>query len=245
MPSIGLGTYNLRDAKCVEIVQKALTLGYRHIDTAGMYGNELEIGKAIELSSVSRNDVFITTKVWPHNFQAPHFVNAVEQSLKYLKTDYLDLVLLHWPRDEIPLEETLGALEKVIKAGKVRHGGVSNFSVTQLDEAVRIAPTAVRCNQVKCHLGALPFGVIQRARELGVAVTAYSPLGQGAVHADERLNQLAEKYQCTSSQVALRWLSQQGIAVIPKTANAHRLQENFLSDHLNLSDDDLAQLGRL
>ena len=245
MPSIGLGTYPLKGKKCFDTVKTALEVGYRHIDTAEMYGNESAIGDAIAASGVPRDEIFITSKVWPHNFQAPYFVASVDKSLRALNIECLDLVLLHWPRDEVPLEEPLSALQKVIKMGKVRYGGVSNFSASQMQNAIDIAGSAIACNQIKCHLGMAPSAVLALARRYDIAVTAYSPLGQGSVHADSRLNDIAEKYGCTSSQVALRWMTQQGLAVIPKASSRARLEENLAANTLQLQKDDLQLLGVL
>lgn len=245
MPSIGLGTYPLKGKQCFDTVKMALEVGYRHIDTAEMYANESAIGDAIAASGVSRDEIFITSKVWPHNYQAHHFVASVDKSLRALNIECLDLVLLHWPRDEVPMEEPLSALQKVIKMGKVRFGGISNFSAAQMQKAIDIAGSAISCNQIKCHLGMAPAGVVALAQARSIAVTAYSPLGQGAVHADSRLNDLAEKYGCTSSQIALRWMTQQGLAVIPKSSSRSRLEENLAANDIHLQAEDVDLLGRL
>ena len=245
MPLMGLGTYQLRASRCVEAVCQALELGYRHIDTAEMYSNEAEIGEAISTSGVAREKLFITTKVWPHNFHAKEFLSSAEDSLRRLKLDYVDLLLLHWPRDEVPLGEPLEALASLIESGKVRHGGISNFSVAQMAKAKRIAPGAVRVNQVKCHFGYVPFDVVAAATSTGIAITAYSPLAHGAVRKEKQLIQLGQKYGVTPSQIALRWLTQQGIAVIPKASTKERLIENLASRDITLHDDDIERLGRI
>jgi len=245
MPVVGLGTYQLRGNECVDVVQTALAMGYRHIDTAETYSNEAEVGQALASSGVSRESVFVTTKVWPHNFHRKDFLASAEESLRRLRTDYIDLLLLHWPNEEVPLEEPLGALEKLIADGKVRHGGVSNFSGDQMKNSLRIAGPAISCNQVKCHLGTVPADVIRYATDNSIVVTAYSPLARGAVAKQKHLRELSEKYGKSASQIALRWLSQQGVAVIPKTARRERLEENLASSQFSLDAEDVDLLGRL
>jgi len=181
MPVVGLGTYQLLGHECVDVVQSALAVGYRHIDTAKTYGNEAQVGQALASSGVPRDSVFVTTKVWPHNFHESDFLRSAEESLRKLRTDYVDLLLLHWPYEEVRLEEPLGALEKLISDGKVRHGGVSNFSVGLMKSSLRIAGPAISCNQVKCHLGAVPTDVIRYATDNSIVVTAYSPLAKGTI----------------------------------------------------------------
>jgi len=245
MPMTGIGTYQLRGGQCVSTVRDALALGYRHIDTARMYGNEAEVGEAVAASGVARSEIFLTTKIWTSDFRAKDFVAATERSLEALRMDYVDLLLLHWPQSSVPLEETLGALQQVIANGWVRRGGVSNFSVALMERALAIAGDAVCCNQVPCHVGAAPAPLIAAARRHGVHVTAYSPLAQGALGRNGELAKIGARYDATPAQVALRWLTQQGIAVIPKASSQARLAENLAAQQLTLSDSDLALLGRL
>ena len=245
MPLTGIGTYQLRGSTCASTVRTALELGYRHIDTAQMYGNEAEVGQAIVASGVPRADIFVTTKVWTSDFRAADFISATERSLAALKTGYVDLLLLHWPQHAVPLEETLGALQQVLARGWARRGGVSNFSIAQMERALAIAGTAVSCNQVACHVGAAPAPLIAAARTRGVAITAYSPLAQGALRRDRLLTELGARYGMTAAQVALRWLTQQGIAVIPKASSRARLAENLAAQQFTLGDADINRLGRL
>ncbi|WP_375327198.1 aldo/keto reductase [Candidatus Tisiphia endosymbiont of Nemotelus uliginosus] len=245
MPSIGLGTYGLRGQEGINVIRKALDVGYRHIDTAEFYENEAEVGQALSTSSVARKEIFITTKVWPNHFQRKDFLTSEENSLRRLKTGYIDLLLLHWPNDEVPLGQPLGALEKLIADGKVRNGGVSNFSVTQMKEARHLVSTVVSGNQVECHLGLVPKDIIHYATEHSIAITAYSPLDKGAITTQQDLRELAKKYDKTEAQIALRWLTQQGIAVIPKTKTYKRLEENLESEQFLLNDEDIDLLGRL
>lgn len=239
LPPIGLGTYELNGSRCIKTVATALELGYRHIDTAQMYRNERQVGAAIAKSGVDRADIFLTTKIWPSNFRRREFIDATERSLEDLKIDYIDLLLLHWPQYDVPLAETLGALQEVIAKGWVRHGGISNFSVTMMEEAVRLAGTDVACNQVPGRVGALPSDVIRAAKGMGVAVTAYSPLGRGALHSNRQLADIGKRYGVTAAQVALRWLTQQGIAAIPKASSEQRLRENLAALEFTLDEADL------
>lgn len=239
LPAIGLGTYELTGSGCVQTVAKALELGYRHIDTAQMYGNERQVGIAIAKSGVDRADIFLTTKIWPSNFRRRDFIDAAERSLHELQVDYVDLLLLHWPQYDVPLAETLGALHEVIAKGWVRNGGVSNFSVTQMEDAVRLAGADVVCNQVSCRVGALPSDVIEAAGEMDVLVTGYSPLGRGGLSNDRQLVEIGKRYGMTAAQVALRWLTQQGIAVIPKARSEHRLRENLAALDFTLKEADV------
>ncbi len=243
MPTLGLGTWRMNGRKCISTVSTAIDLGYRHIDTAEMYGNELEVGKAIKVSGIDRDQLFITTKVWPHNFQPKDFIKAFDISLRKLDTDYVDLLLLHWPNDLVPVKETLGQLAKLIDSGKVRAGGVSNFSVGQMEEALDYLDSGIVCNQVRCHHGSVPRDVINFARLHNLAITAYSPLRNGAVSEVKILRDMADKYNKTPAQIALRWLIQQGLVAIPKASSFERLQENLCVTEFSLSQEDIELLG--
>ena len=149
VPSLGLGTYRLTGDACARAVERALAMGYRHVDTAQMYGNEAEVGRGIEASGLDRGDVFLTTKVWPSDFAHDRVKSRTRESLKKLRTDYVDLLLMHWPGDGVPLDETLGAMRELQEEGSVLHVGVSNFTPSLLEEAIEYAE--VFCNQVQYH----------------------------------------------------------------------------------------------
>ncbi|WP_369790412.1 aldo/keto reductase [Rouxiella sp. WC2420] len=243
MPTLGLGTWRMNGRKCISTVSTAIDLGYRHIDTAEMYGNELEIGKAIKVAGIDRRELFITTKIWPHNFQSKDFIKAFEISLRKLDTDYVDLLLLHWPNDLIPVEETLSAMANLIDSGKVRAGGVSNFSVSQMEDALDFLDSGIVCNQVRCHYGSVPRDIINYAHLHNLVITAYSPLKNGGISEIKILRDMADKYNKTPAQIALRWLIQQGVVVIPKASSFDRLNENLIVTEFSISQEDIEILG--
>lgn len=243
IPLMGLGTWKLNGQNAASTVQTALDLGYRHIDTAAMYGNEREVGNAISSSLVDREHIFITSKVWPNNFHKKDFIRSVEKSLRSLSTDYLDLILLHWKNESIPLHEPLDALGELIAQGKVLAGGVSNFDENDLHDALDYAPEVISVNQIKMAYPLIPSPVINYAKQHSVITTAYSPLNSGTLRSDTVVLRLSEKYDCTPAQITLRWLTQQNIVAIPKSASFERLNENLNSLNFTLSDADISELG--
>jgi 2,5-diketo-D-gluconate reductase B len=246
MPALGLGTWQLRGQACEAAVRTALDLGYRHIDTAEMYANEAEVGRGLAASGVPRERVFITTKVWPDHFRAAALKKAAADSLARLRTDYVDLLLLHWPSREVPLEETVPALVEVAEREQARAIGVSNFSVQQLQHAARLSRLPIANNQVELHVLHPQRALLEHARAHGVTVTAYSPLAKGRLADHPALTRIGAGYGKTAAQVALRWLVQQGdVAVIPKATRAPNLRANAQIFDFTLSPDDLRQLAAL
>jgi diketogulonate reductase-like aldo/keto reductase len=226
IPLLGLGTRDLRGRTCARMVEAALRLGYRHIDTAEMYDNEREVGEGLHASGIKRGEVFVTTKVWPSHF-APHDLErAARDSLKRLRLREVDLLLLHWPNPQIPLADTLGALCKVKRDGLARHIGVSNFTVKLVEEAVRLASEPLMCNQIECHPFLDQSKVIAACRKHDMAVVAYSPIARGSAHNDKVLARIGGAHGKTAAQVCLRYLVQQDIVVIPRTSKEKRLAEN-------------------
>ncbi|MGH3147339.1 MAG: aldo/keto reductase, partial [Rubrobacter sp.] len=207
VPSLGLGTYRLKGEACVRAVERALSMGYRHVDTAQMYGNEAEVGRGIEASGVDRGEVFLTTKVWPDDFARERVIRKTRESLGKLRTDRIDLLLMHWPGRGIPLEETLGAMRELQEEGSVSRIGVSNFSPSLVEEASRHAE--VFCNQVEYHPYRDQDELLGQARETDYLLTAYSPLSRGGVGGDATLGEIGEAHGKTAAQVTLRWLVQQ------------------------------------
>ena len=184
IPLLGLGTWDLRGRVCARIVEQALRLGYRHVDTAEMYDNEREVGEGLRASGVKRNDVFVTTKIWPSPFAPLELERAASECLGRLRLSEVELLLLHWPNPQIPLAETLGALCKVKRDGLARHIGVSNFTVTLMDEALRLSSEPLVCNQFECHPFLDQSKLIAACRRHAMAVVAYSPIAKGSVRDD-------------------------------------------------------------
>lgn len=245
IPLIGLGTWDLRGRTCVRMVEQALRLGYRHVDTAEMYGNESEVGEGLRASGVKRAEVFVTTKVWPSNFAPRDLEKSAKQSLAKLRLSEVDLLLLHWPNPNIPLADTLGALCKVKQAGLARHIGVSNFTVALIEEAVRLSSEPLVCNQIEVHPFLDQSKVLAACRAHAMAVVAYSPIARGGAKNDRVLARIGKLYGKTAAQVCLRFLVQQEIVVIPRTGRVERLMENFSIFDFELSPDEMTEITGL
>ncbi|HSV22087.1 MAG TPA: aldo/keto reductase [Xanthobacteraceae bacterium] len=227
IPVIGLGTWDLRGRACARVVEQALRLGYRHVDTAEMYGNEREVGEGLRASGVRRNDVFITTKVWQDHLAPAEFERATKESLAKLRLSEVDLLLIHWPSPRIPLAETMGALCRMKQAGFARHIGISNFTVPLIEEAMRLATEPLVTNQIEWHPYLDQSKVVAACRRQGLAVTAYSPIARGRAGGDAQLRLIGMHHRRTAAQVSLRFLVQEGAVVIPRTAKRERLEENM------------------
>ena len=242
IPGIGLGTYDLREAAGTRIIEQALRLGYRHVDTAQIYNNESEVGEGLRGSRVKRNDVFITTKVWVTNYAPKDFDRSVKESLSKLRLSEVDLLLLHFPPKDIPLQDTLGSLAKAKKAGMARHIGLSNFTVALIEEAVRHCSEPLVCNQVEYHPYLNQNKVIEACARHGLALIAYTPIARGNVKKDEVLAEIGRKYGKTAAQICLRWLVQQNAIPIPRTSKIERLSENLDVFDFELSDEEMQVL---
>jgi 2,5-diketo-D-gluconate reductase B len=245
IPLLGLGTWDLRGRTCARMVEQALRLGYRHIDTAEMYNNEREVGEGLHASGVKRGDVFVTTKIWPEHFAPRDLERAARDCLTRLRLREVDLLLLHWPNPQIPLSETLGALCKVKGDGLTRHIGVSNFTVKLIEEAVRLASEPLVCNQIECHPFLDQSKVIAACRKQDMAVVAYSPIARGSARNDKVLTRIGANHRKTATQVCLRFLVQQDIVVIPRTSKEQRLTENAAIFDFSLSAAEMAEIARL
>jgi 2,5-diketo-D-gluconate reductase B len=225
IPTLGLGTWELRGRTCARLVEQALKLGYRHIDTAQVYENEREVGEGLRASGIRRDDVFVTTKVWTNHFAPNDLERSVKDSLAKLHLSEVDLLLLHRPNPRVPLKETLGALAHARQLGMTRHIGVSNFTVALIEEAAAACPAPLVCDQVEYH----PYLDQTRVREAclgqGMAMVAYSPVAKGRVKNDETLARVGRGYGKTAAQVCLRWLLQQSVCAIPRTSRIERLSE--------------------
>lgn len=244
MPALGLGTWELRGDDCTRAVEHALALGYRHLDTAQGYANEAEVGAGMRRSGVPRDDVFLTTKVRPRFFRHDDLLESTEASLVALGVDDVDLLLLHWPNPEVPLEETLGALHEARERGLARHVGVSNFAPSLLRRSLAAGPTLT--DQVEYH----PFLAQERLLALAEAhdllITAYSPVARGRVFDDPTLRAIGERHGKGPAQVTLRWLLQQPrVVAIPKAASPEHQASNLDVFDFELDDEEMRRISAL
>src|SRR6516165_3897778 len=245
IPSIGLGTWELRGRTCARIVEQALRLGYRHIDTAQVYENEREVGDGLRASGVRREEVFVTTKVWTSHFAPNELQRSAKESLVKLRMPEVDLLLLHWPNRQIPLAETLGALARAKQIGLTRHIGVSNFTVALIAEAVAACPEPLVCDQVEYHPYLDQTKVKLACANHRMALVAYSPIAKGAIRKDETLKRIGLWHRKSPAQVSLRWLVQQNISAIPRTSRIERLSENINIFDFELSEQEMAEISAL
>lgn len=244
MPKLGLGTWRMKGAECTEAVQRALGLGYRHIDTAEMYGNEEAVGEALANAGVPRDQVHVTSKVWYENLDADAMQRAVDASLARLRTDYLDLYLIHWPSPEMDLPDAVQNLMRVKEQGKARAIGVSNFPVALLRRAIEEVGAPIACNQFEYHVLLGQSSLVQYCRSYDVAVAACAPLAQGRLAEHEELQAIARKHSATPAQVALKWLlDQSGVAAIPKANRPETQQANLDALRIELDDTDRAAIA--
>lgn len=243
MPVVGLGTWELTGAPCERAVKEGIQLGYRHIDTAEMYGNEAEIGKAIR--GIERERLFITSKVRSASLDTYDVIRACNQSLDRLATDYLDLYLVHWPNDAIPLDRTMEGMQRLLADGKIKSVGVSNFDVGRLERAMDASDVPICNDQVEYH-PLRPRDEIPRfCRDHGVALTAYCPLARGKVLRDETLQRIGRRHGKSPAQVSLLWLLKKGAVVIPKASSIEHLKSNAELDGWDLSSEDMESIDTL
>ena len=245
IPSIGLGTWELRGRKCRRVVRKALEVGYRHIDTAAMYENESEVGSGIVDSGVDRKEVFLTTKINTIEVNNEGIVDAFHKSLSDLKTDYVDLLLIHWPTFSTSLGDMLEIMYGIKESQKARAIGVSNFNSTLLNECARLGFEDIYCNQVEYHPFLSQEILLKKMNEMDVIPVAYCPICRGDVAKDRVIIELSEKYNKTPAQVTLRWVVQQQSVAIPKSAKKRRLKENIDIYDFEIDDQDMTRIHSL
>lgn len=241
IPILGLGTWKLTGESCARIVERALAIGYRHIDTAEVYLNHTDI--APTLRAIPREQLYITSKV-PGDCRASDIATTCDEILKELEIEYLDMLLMHWPVRAIPFEETLPEFAKLKAAGKVRSIGVSNFTIRHLKDALACG-VSIATNQVEFHPYLYQKELLDFCRQNHIVVTAYSPLARGLLADDLLLNEIGRHHRKTASQVALRWLIQKGMVVIPKTTHEERLVENADVFDFQLSEEEMARIDGL
>ena len=245
IPAVGLGTWQLNGEVARRMVGYALDVGYRHVDTAQMYGNEAEVGAAIAGSSVPRGEIWLTTKIWPDNFRAHALLRAAEQSVRTLRTEP-DLLLLHWPSPSVPLKETMGALNQAKRRGLTKHIGISNFTVALIREALALTEEPLVVNQVEYHPFLDQNAALREVRANGMALTAYSPLAKGRVFSDRTIARIGERHGKNPGQVALRWLIQQdGVAAIPRSSREANAKANLEIFDFELSLAEMAEISAL
>ncbi|HYC13346.1 MAG TPA: aldo/keto reductase [Stellaceae bacterium] len=246
VPALGFGTWTLAGDACRLMVETALEVGYRHVDTAQVYENEADVGHAIARTRVPRGDIFLTTKIWRESLRAGQVASSFAQSLERLQTDYVDLLLIHWPHAEIPVRETLDAMQRLKSEGKIKAIGISNFTVRQMQEAVAHLGREIVCNQIEYHLLLSQRPVLDYARAHSIAAVAYCPLARGRLMQIPAVLHVAKKHGKSANQIALRWLlEQQGVAAIPKTGSLAHAKENFAIFDFKLDAEDHRALDAL
>jgi diketogulonate reductase-like aldo/keto reductase len=244
MPAIGFGTSGLA-GPVGEIVAHALATGFRHLDAARKYGTEEGVGEGIRAAKIPRAELFITTKVSHENLHAADFARSVEQSLRALGVDYVDLLLVHWPNAAIPLAETMTALAKAKRDGLARHVGVANFNIAMVDEAARLCPEPLVGLQAEFHPYLDQTKVLAALCQRGMLLTGYCPLGRGRLVNDPAVGEIARAKGKTVAQVALRWSIQQGVVPIPRSSNRLRIAENLAVFDFTLEDDEMRRIAAL
>lgn len=248
LPQPGLGTFRLQDDVVIESVSSALSLGYRHIDTASFYDNEAAVGKAIAASGVERESLFITTKVWHDDLAGDGVTESIKASLQRLGLTYLDLVLIHWPSPDaaVPMEHYIGKLNEAREAGLTRHIGISNFTIAQVDQALACpGGENILTNQIEVHPFLANQALVAHCQNKGLTVTGYMPLAVGKVMEEPVLQEIADRYQATAAQVALAWVAQRGIVVIPSSTKSSHQKANLQALELQLSDADMQAINAL
>jgi 2,5-diketo-D-gluconate reductase B len=245
IPVIGFGTSQI-GGNCGEVVATAIAAGYRHLDAARKYGTEDGVGDGIRAAKIPRAELFITTKVSHENLRAKDFARSVDESLKALGVDYVDLLLVHWPNAAIPLKETMQALGHEKRAGRARHLGVANFNLATVDEAIRLCPEPLVTLQAECHPYLDQTRLIAGLRARGLVLTAYCPLGRGRLINDKVIGEIARAKDKSAAQIALRWLIQQDIiAPIPRSTNPARIAQNLDVFDFSLSAGEMARIATL
>lgn len=244
IPILGFGTWNLGGETCYKAVTEALKAGYRHIDTADRYNNHREVGKAIADSGISRKELFITSKTFYDELNADKVLENGKRFLDELRVDYLDLMLIHWPNRNVPIEETLGALERLREDGIIRAIGVSNFTIHHLQDALKTGIEVVN-NQVELHPSFNQTELKEFCDSNNIVLTAYSPLGMGEELQNETVLKLSQKYSVSPAQVILNWITSRGIVAIPKSTNPENIKDNLNSLNWEMEKEDLEQMNNI
>lgn len=245
IPALGFGVFRMSDAEVERVIPAALEAGFRHFDTAQIYQNEAALGKALQTAGAHRDELFLTTKVWVDNYSTGRFAASVDESLDKLQTEQVDLLLLHWPADQVSIAAQIDMLNAVKDAGKTKYIGVSNQNIAQLQESVAHSAAPVITNQVELHPYLPQHHLVTAANDSGMAVTAYYSMADGAVPQDAILQKIGAKYGKTAAQTGLRWLVQQGHIALSKTANPARVAENIAIFDFTLDASDMTIIAGL
>ena len=244
IPSIGFGTYKSgNDEETAKIVKYALETGYRHIDTASFYGNEIGIGNGIKESKIKREDIFLVTKLWNNDHGYEKTIEAFNKSLEKLQTEYIDLYLIHWPNKLNA--ETWRAFEHLYKSGKVKSIGVCNFKIGHLEELKKTAEIMPMVNQIELHPQNSKAKMLEYCKKNNIQLVAWSPIMRGKIFSNELIISLSEKYKKTIAQIVLRWHVQRGVIPIPKSSNDGRIKENLDIFDFELSKKDMDAINSL
>lgn len=246
IPAIGLGTFRLEGEACAKAVETALRAGYRHIDTARMYGNEEAVGEGLRASGIARDDVFVTTKIWWEDIAPGDLERSAEASLRRLGLSAVDLLLIHWPNRNVPPRDSISALCHARRQGLARHIGVSNYPSAMLREAIGLASEPLVADQVEYHPALDQGRLLAATRENGMALASYCPLGRGSLLASPAVAAIARRHARTPAQIVLRWHVQQpGVVAIPKSGDPGRIAENLDIFDFALDDREMAALSGL
>ncbi|RYY75453.1 MAG: 2,5-didehydrogluconate reductase DkgB [Gammaproteobacteria bacterium] len=248
IPNIGLGTYRMKGSDAIDAIRTALQLGYRHIDTAQLYENETEVGRAIATSGISRDDIFVTTKVWIDKLGRNSLIPSLKESLEKLALPQVDLVLVHWPspNSEVPVQEYMEAIAEAKSQGLTKLIGVSNFTIEILQQAIdAVGAQEIATNQIEVHPFLQNKKLIDFAHKQGIHITAYMPLAVGKVMEDPVLIDIGERHKFGPAQIALAWLLQQGLAVIPSSTKRFHLELNLQAQDIKLSAEEMDQIAGL
>ncbi len=242
IPMLGLGTWRLKGRECKRIIKKAIEIGYTHIDTAWMYENQRAIGKALQDIRAEREELFITTKIWNTHLKHDDVLSQFDVCQSDLQMDYVDLLLIHWPNDDVPFEETFAAFQEIYDAGKVKSIGISNFSIEQVKKACEVSDLPICTNQVEYNVRNNKEALRVYCETRNIPITAHRPLAVGNLAEDTELTEIGNRHGKTASQVALRWLIQKGIITIPKSGSEPHLRENLDIFDWQLSEAEMQSL---
>ncbi|WP_299494842.1 2,5-didehydrogluconate reductase DkgB [uncultured Shewanella sp.] len=248
IPAIGMGTYRLTDQVAFDSVSMALKAGYRHIDTAAIYQNEIPVGQAISKSGIPRDDIFLTTKVWMNNLSAKSFIDSVKVSLDNLDTSYVDLLLIHWPSpdNQVPMSEYLSLLANARAMGLTQYIGVSNFTINQMKTAMDLLPREhILTNQIEVHPYLQNKKLIDFCQSRHILITAYMPFAVGQALKDDTILQIANLHNATPAQIILAWMDNKNLISIPSSSKQTNLEDNLLYTQVELTSHECKLIDSL